>query len=144
MQPLFLTSQSKFHSALLYISEPGSAPWKGHSRAVQPKRELCSPSEDCAPKKLTGSSYWSAIRGLRLLKCWLSYHPKISEQELFFRRFCNENHLFLWFHPRIYEILRSFQDDELFFACFLVFISDFLEFGDEQLFFDPHFRIQRH
>ena len=37
-------------------------------------------------------------------------------QELFFRRFCNKDRLFLWFHPRIHKNSRIFWDEDLFFS----------------------------
>ena len=80
-----------------------------------PKRKLCPfSSEDCAPKKSTGSVLLEYnIRGLRFQNS--VYHPRICEQELFFRRFCNKDRLLLWFHPKIRKNLRIFWDEDLFF-----------------------------
>ena len=52
----------------------------GHSGVVPAKLELCPPSEDCAPNKVT-------CLGLRLRNT--SYYPRIRVQKQFFLGFCN-------------------------------------------------------
>ena len=66
-------------------------------------------------------------------------HPRIFEQELlFFADFAIKTH-FSWFHPRNREI-RAFFEMKIF---FLVFISEFVEIRDENLyFFGLHSRIR--
>ena len=87
----------------------------GHFRGrARPNHCLCFPNENRAPKKLTGSV---------LLECCSTpetpqnteCHPRIREQELFFRRFCNKHGLFWWFYTRTHQNSRMFGDEDLFF-----------------------------
>ena len=73
----------------------GPAP-RGAFRGRASPNENCAPlSEDCAPKKVTGSvPLWSAVRGLRPQNT--DHHPRIREQEPFFRRFCGEDLFFVF------------------------------------------------
>ena len=101
------------------LPRPGST--EGHCKAVPPHPQIttcaspnenCAPqSKDCAPKKVTG---------LVPLECSsmpeipqnTGHHPRICEQGLFFRRFCNKD-LFLAFTPefakfRAYFAMKTF------------------------------------
>ena len=112
------------------------------SLLVPQKNENCAPpSENRAPKKInrlgaTGEQFeaWDSRN--------TANHPRFREQELFFRRFCNNDRLFFWFHPRIHENLRKFWDEDLFFFFrSLPQISS--NFAMNISFFGTHSRIQR-
>ena len=89
--------------------------------ACAPKKELCLPNGDCAPKKVAG---WVP------LKCssrpetpkMLVITPEFVNKNCFFADFVIKT-LFLWFHPGICENSRIFCNKELFF----VFTPEFVE-----------------
>ena len=65
---------------------------KGSFRGRASPNENCAPlSENCAPKKVTGSVPLECSSRLDT-----DHHPRIRVQEPFFRRFCGED-LFLFF-----------------------------------------------
>ena len=111
-------------------SKAGPAPRGAFRGRARPNHCLCfpnkncaaPPSEDCAPKKLTGSvllECCSTPETPRNTGC----HPRIREQELFFRRFCNKHGLFWWLYPRTHENSRMFGDEDFFFGL----TSEFVE-----------------
>ena len=90
--------------------QPGRRYW-GHSGAVAPKlllvppkRELCLPSKDCAPKKVTGSVPLECSSRPETPKILVTT-PEFVSKNCFFRRLCDEDPFF-GLHPRIRGISR--------------------------------------
>ena len=82
----------------------GPAPRKGVPGRCPPnhclcplKRELCPPSEDCAPKKVTSLMPLGAVRGLRPSKYWSS--PQNSWVRTVYSQICGETFLFSPYYP---------------------------------------------
>ena len=97
------------------------------------KRKLCPPSEDCAPKKLTGSG---------LLEC--KSRPKTPKLVFSALQFVSKNCFFVIF-VNLHRISCNFWDENLFFwsllqnsrkiATLLRRQPELVKFWDEDLFF---------
>ena len=94
-----------------------------YSGALPPNHCLHPPNEKCAPPQAkivsqrkhrlgaTGVYFESGYHQIN------GHHPRIREQELFFRRCCDKDLFFIFsLHPRIRENYRIFRDEDL---CFL-------------------------
>ena len=94
--------------------------------------EPCPPNETCdSPKRGLCPKESNKLGVTEVqLEAWgpqdTDYHPKISVQELFFRRFCNVEPFFCGFTPELVEI-RTFSEMKIFFFCFLVFTPELVE-----------------
>ena len=102
-----------------FASHSGPAP-RGALRGRAPKSLLVSPKRGLCPEEINRLGATGVQIEPRDSQN-TAYHPKIREQELFFRRFCNERRLFLWTHPRNYETSRIFWDEDLYFILFFAF-----------------------
>ena len=100
--------------------ERGGIPW--HC-LCPPKRELCPPSEDCAPKKLTG---WVLLENNSMPETpkILVISPEFVSKNCFFVEFAIKTVCFCGFTPEFMKICVC-RGIKTFF--FLVFTSDFVE-----------------
>ena len=86
------------------------------SLLAPPKREMCPPQAKIVSQKkyrlgATGVYFESRYHQISV------HHPRIREQELFFRRFCYKDLFFIFsLHPRVRENYRIFRDEDF---CFL-------------------------
>ena len=114
--PLVGAKQARRHVGAFWGCAPQITARVPQTRIVPPNRGLCL--EEINRLAATGEQF----------EAWdfqnTGYHSRIREQEVFFRRFCDEHRLFLWLHPIIHQNSRIFWDEDLF---FLVFTSDFME-----------------
>ena len=109
-------------------TSPGPAPRGRHPGAVPPQKDLCPPSKDCAPKKVTGSVPLKCSSRPDTFKI-LVVTQEFGSKNCFFRRFCNKDSCFLWFHTESVEIRNEI-------LCFLVHT---LEFGALNFLCPPKF-----
>ena len=95
-----------------------------------PKRELCSPSEDCAPKKVTGSVPLKCSSRCETLKI-LASTPDFVSKNCFFADFEIKTLFLRGSTPKIVKI-RAFFEMKNFFGGD-VFIPEFVEIREESL-----------
>ena len=116
----------------------------GHSGAVPPKsplvppeRELCPlpPSEDCTPKKVTGSVPLECSSRSKTPKI-LVVIQEIVSKNCFFCRFCIKDPIFCGFTPEIMDISVFFEMKTFF--GFLVFTPEIVEIRNKDLGFLVH------
>ena len=92
MQQILLCHSS---TTIVFVLSPDPAPRGGITGPcppkwlpMPPKRKLCPPSEECAPKKLTGSGLleWKSRRKLVFFVDWHRISWRFWDEDLFFWR----------------------------------------------------------
>ena len=84
----------------------GPAPRGAFRSCAFPNKNCASLSEDCVPKKVTGLVPMECSSRLRPQNT--DHHPRIREQETFFRRFCGEDLFFVCWSSLTNSRERSF------------------------------------